>query len=96
MCFSLSRNGIIMSVRFSLSRDGIIMSVRFSLSRDGIIMSVRFSLSRGGIIMSVRFSLSSIIMSVRSRWYYYVHSFQFVYGVVLLCPFGSVCLGEVS
>ena len=59
------------------------MSVRFSLLRDGIIMSVRFSLTRDGIIMFVRFSLlrDGIIMSIVSV----------CVGMVLLCPFGSVC-----
>ena len=46
-------------------------------------MSVRFSLTRGGIIMFVRFSLlrDGIIMSIVSV----------CVGMVLLCPFGSVC-----
>ena len=69
------------------------MSVRFSLLRDvllclfvGIIMSVRFSLLRDGITMSIRFK----------GWYYLsrdgiiMSGFSFL-GVVLLCPFGSVC-----
>ena len=33
--------------------------------------------------------------SVCLEWYYYVHSFQFVKGLILLCPFErTVCLGE--
>ena len=45
-----------------------------------VLLCLFVNLSRGGIIMFVRFSLSTdgIIMSV-------------CLGVVLLCPFGSVC-----
>ena len=88
-----------MTVRFSLLLWGV-RSVQFVRSVPfvkgwyyyvrSVCQFVRFSLSRNGIIMFVRFSLSrefvgGIIMSVRFS----------LLGMVLLCPFGSVCLGMV-